>query len=250
MLLPVAEKLAVFRDPGRTRAPRTSWPSSPDNPLRTVADWADKVIFDVVAPENEQYRGPLGRRHRRRSRGATRGTSCATLPWPTTSTPASARSRRRTIPTRTGRRAWNLAGPPRRDRRVRCRRPPRPAGLVQLRHRAAGQGRARSPAPFLRGGDPSHDRCPGPALRAQWTGPCRRRLVRRPGRPRSRPPSAATTSPCASTSPAAPVGSTPRPRHRPRPGQWAPDRLRRPADVERSGTLLRSGRDTATAPLS
>jgi N-acyl-D-aspartate/D-glutamate deacylase len=32
---------------------------SPANPLQAVANWGSKVIFDVVAPENEQYRGKL-----------------------------------------------------------------------------------------------------------------------------------------------------------------------------------------------
>ena len=56
MFAPVAEKLAVFRDPaGRARLDALA--QSPANPLLGVANWADKVIFDVVAPENEQYRG-------------------------------------------------------------------------------------------------------------------------------------------------------------------------------------------------
>jgi N-acyl-D-aspartate/D-glutamate deacylase len=58
MLLPLAEKLAVFRDPAQ-RARLNELAQSPDNPLRAVANWGTKVIFDVVAPENEQYRGRL-----------------------------------------------------------------------------------------------------------------------------------------------------------------------------------------------
>jgi N-acyl-D-aspartate/D-glutamate deacylase len=58
MLLPPAEKLAVFRDPaGRARLDELA--QSPKNPMGMLANWADKVIFDVVAPENEQYRGRL-----------------------------------------------------------------------------------------------------------------------------------------------------------------------------------------------
>jgi N-acyl-D-aspartate/D-glutamate deacylase len=58
MLLPRAEKLAVFRDPvGRARL--NALAQSPSNPLSAVANWANKVIFDVAAPENEQYRGLL-----------------------------------------------------------------------------------------------------------------------------------------------------------------------------------------------
>jgi N-acyl-D-aspartate/D-glutamate deacylase len=56
MLAPLAQKLEVFRDPvGRARLDALA--QSPENPLLPVANWADKVIFDVVAPENEQYRG-------------------------------------------------------------------------------------------------------------------------------------------------------------------------------------------------
>ena len=56
MALPLTEKLAVFRDPeGRARLDALA--QSPANPLLAVADWSNKVIFDVVAPENEEYRG-------------------------------------------------------------------------------------------------------------------------------------------------------------------------------------------------
>jgi N-acyl-D-aspartate/D-glutamate deacylase len=56
MFAPLAEKLQVFRDPeGRARL--NALAQRPSNPLLPVANWADKVIFDVVAPENEQYRG-------------------------------------------------------------------------------------------------------------------------------------------------------------------------------------------------
>jgi N-acyl-D-aspartate/D-glutamate deacylase len=58
MLLPPDEKLAIFKDPaGRARLNELA--QSPNNPLRAVANWGTKVIFDVVAPENEQYRGRL-----------------------------------------------------------------------------------------------------------------------------------------------------------------------------------------------
>ena len=58
MLLPRAEKLAVFRDPVQ-RARLEELAQSPSNPLRAVANWGAKVIFDVVSPDNEQYRGRL-----------------------------------------------------------------------------------------------------------------------------------------------------------------------------------------------
>jgi N-acyl-D-aspartate/D-glutamate deacylase len=58
MLLPLAETLAIFKDPaGRARLDELA--QRPDNALRAVANWGNKVIFDVVAPENEQYRGRL-----------------------------------------------------------------------------------------------------------------------------------------------------------------------------------------------
>jgi N-acyl-D-aspartate/D-glutamate deacylase len=56
MLLPRAQKLAAFRDPA-VRAHLNYMAQSPANPLPTLATWSEKVIFDVVAPENEQYRG-------------------------------------------------------------------------------------------------------------------------------------------------------------------------------------------------
>jgi N-acyl-D-aspartate/D-glutamate deacylase len=58
MLLPRAEKLAAFRDPA-VRAHLNDVAQGPGNPLRTLANWSNKMIFDVVAPDNEQYRGRL-----------------------------------------------------------------------------------------------------------------------------------------------------------------------------------------------
>jgi N-acyl-D-aspartate/D-glutamate deacylase len=58
MLLPLDQKLAVFADPA-ARARLNELAQSPTNPLRSLANWGNKVIFDVVAPENEQYRGQL-----------------------------------------------------------------------------------------------------------------------------------------------------------------------------------------------
>jgi N-acyl-D-aspartate/D-glutamate deacylase len=58
MLLPADEKLAIFKDPaGRARLNELA--QSPTNPLKALANWGNKVIFDVVAPENQQYRGML-----------------------------------------------------------------------------------------------------------------------------------------------------------------------------------------------
>jgi len=58
MLLPREEKLAAFRQPAVRDELKTA-AASPSNPMRHHANWADKVIFDVVAPENQQYRGCL-----------------------------------------------------------------------------------------------------------------------------------------------------------------------------------------------
>jgi N-acyl-D-aspartate/D-glutamate deacylase len=58
MLLPRAEKLAAFSDPA-VLDHLNKVAQSPDNPMRTLANWSNKIIFDVVAPENEQYRGCL-----------------------------------------------------------------------------------------------------------------------------------------------------------------------------------------------
>jgi N-acyl-D-aspartate/D-glutamate deacylase len=56
MLLPRAEKLAVLADPvGRRRLDEAA--RQPSNPLPAITDWSTKLIYDVVAPENEQYRG-------------------------------------------------------------------------------------------------------------------------------------------------------------------------------------------------
>lgn len=58
MLLPLDEKLAYFRDPAN-RARLNERAQGDDNPLRGLARWDAMVIHDVVAPENEQYRGRL-----------------------------------------------------------------------------------------------------------------------------------------------------------------------------------------------
>jgi N-acyl-D-aspartate/D-glutamate deacylase len=58
MLASRDEKLKLFRDKA-TRDALNAKAQSPDNPMLAVANWGNKVIFDVVAPENEQYRGRL-----------------------------------------------------------------------------------------------------------------------------------------------------------------------------------------------
>jgi N-acyl-D-aspartate/D-glutamate deacylase len=56
MLLPLDEKLEFFRDPGN-RARLNELSQRDDNGLKGLAQWGGMVIHDVVAPENEQYRG-------------------------------------------------------------------------------------------------------------------------------------------------------------------------------------------------
>jgi N-acyl-D-aspartate/D-glutamate deacylase len=56
MLLPRSEKIALLRDrAARERLNRQA--QDPANPLPTVADWSTKAIFDVVADENKAYVG-------------------------------------------------------------------------------------------------------------------------------------------------------------------------------------------------
>lgn len=55
MLLPKAEKMAVLADPEQRR--RLDELSRTEGPLRNLANWKTKVIYDVVDPANEQYRG-------------------------------------------------------------------------------------------------------------------------------------------------------------------------------------------------
>jgi N-acyl-D-aspartate/D-glutamate deacylase len=50
------EKLALLRDKA-ARESLNAMAQAPGNPFPIVADWASKTIYDVVAPENEQYRG-------------------------------------------------------------------------------------------------------------------------------------------------------------------------------------------------
>ncbi len=56
MLLPRAEKLAVLADPvGRRRLDQAT--RLPSNTLPAVTDWSTKMVHDVVAAENAEYRG-------------------------------------------------------------------------------------------------------------------------------------------------------------------------------------------------
>ena len=56
MLAPRDKKLALFADPV-ARKELNELAQRPDNTMRMMSTWANHTIFDVVAPENEQYRG-------------------------------------------------------------------------------------------------------------------------------------------------------------------------------------------------
>ena len=56
MLLPLDEKIAYFRDPAN-RARLNELSQGDDNALRMLARWDAMIIHDVVSSENEQYRG-------------------------------------------------------------------------------------------------------------------------------------------------------------------------------------------------
>jgi N-acyl-D-aspartate/D-glutamate deacylase len=58
MGLPLDEKLALFDDPDAL-AKLDEQAHSDANPLRMMANWGNLKIHDVVAPENEQYRGRM-----------------------------------------------------------------------------------------------------------------------------------------------------------------------------------------------
>jgi N-acyl-D-aspartate/D-glutamate deacylase len=58
MLLPRDEKLKLFADKA-ARDNLNELAQAPTNPFRMLANWSTKLVFDVVAPENEQYRGRL-----------------------------------------------------------------------------------------------------------------------------------------------------------------------------------------------
>ena len=66
---PRDEKMRLFDDRAARDALERARHNRPDNPMRTLANWGTKIIFDVVAPENEQYRGQHGRRDRQPTEG-------------------------------------------------------------------------------------------------------------------------------------------------------------------------------------
>jgi N-acyl-D-aspartate/D-glutamate deacylase len=56
MLLPRGEKLALFKDVGARRK-LNELAQAENNPIRGLANWATKIIYDVVADQNKQYVG-------------------------------------------------------------------------------------------------------------------------------------------------------------------------------------------------
>ncbi len=56
MAAPRDEKLAALADRG-SRARLDELAHGPDNPMPVFSDWANMVVYDVVAPENAEYRG-------------------------------------------------------------------------------------------------------------------------------------------------------------------------------------------------
>ncbi len=56
MALPKSEKLTLFKDKAATDKLKAD-AQNPANPMLGLANWSTKVIYDVVAPENEGYRG-------------------------------------------------------------------------------------------------------------------------------------------------------------------------------------------------
>jgi N-acyl-D-aspartate/D-glutamate deacylase len=56
MLAPRDDKLRMLRDPA-ARAGLNANAQLPENPMLALANWGDMILFDVVAPENQQYRG-------------------------------------------------------------------------------------------------------------------------------------------------------------------------------------------------
>ena len=206
MLLPLDEKLAYFRD-AANRARLNELAQGDDNPLKGLARWEGMVIYDVVAPENEQYRGrQVGEIAEAQGRE----------PWDVAHRDRDGRRAQHELRHRATRRdrrrlegaGRDLARRPRGDRRVGCGCAPRPPRVVQLRHRAPRPSGARAWAPPARGGGAPHHRRPGAPLRLARSRPGRGWRARRRRRPRSRTRWRATRSACRWTFPVAQAGCT------------------------------------------
>ena len=142
MLASRDEKMKLFRDKS-ARDALNAQAQQPDNPMRTLANWDNKIIFDVDGARERAVPRPHGRRDRQRPRA--RRVGCVVRH----------RRRRRaqhelrlTDPARVHRRLEGsragVAGQAGGHRRLRCRRPSRPARVVQLRDRHVAARRART----------------------------------------------------------------------------------------------------------
>ena len=142
MGLPLDEKLEFFDDDD-TLAKLDEQSQRDKNPMRMLANWGNLKIHDVVAPENEQYRGRMvGEIAEDEGRSAV---GRAHVDRPGRRAEHQLRHRPRAGDRRRLEGAHpGVARPPGADRRIRRRRAPRPAGVVQLRDRGARQGRPAS----------------------------------------------------------------------------------------------------------
>ena len=192
---PARREAAVLRRPGGPRPAGRAGPG-PNNPMRGLANWGHLKIHDVVAPENAEYRGRMvGEIAEAEGRGAWDVLTSIALAdelntsFGTVARPGHRRGLEGAHP--------GVARPPGPHRRVRRRRPPRPARSVQLRDRGPGQGGPPAGIAPDGGGDQPPDRHARAALRAPRARPRRRRVEGRRRGARPATPSAATTSGCA-----------------------------------------------------
>ena len=102
--LPLDEKLAFFDDDDAPAHARRASRRATTTRCGARELGQPQVIYDVVAPENEQYRGRMVGDIAEERGPRARGTCSSTSRWPTSSTPASAPCRA-PRPTTTGRRA-------------------------------------------------------------------------------------------------------------------------------------------------
>ena len=143
----------------------------PTTRCAALANWAQQVIYDVVAPENRAVRGPHRRRDRRGAGPRPVGRAVRHRASPTSCTPASAPP-----PAPETDDDWKARVEVWRDQRAVIGASDAGAHLDLLAtfnyatvH--ARQGRARAQAAAARGGHPPHHRRARPALRAQRPGP-------------------------------------------------------------------------------
>ena len=160
MLLPAREEAGdpVPIHAERERLDRAA--QQPGHTLRAVADWSSKVIYDVVAAENEQYRGrsvgEIAAEQGRDPFDVLCDIAVADDLLTSFGEPAPADTKEDWEA-----RLCSLARRPCGHRRVRRRGPPRFARHVQLRHGAARICRPSSQDSLFGGGGLPHDRRAG-----------------------------------------------------------------------------------------